>query len=64
MPKNRYCKSYRRASVIILDEATSALDNKTELSVMKEIEKLGDSITLIIIAHRLTTRNLVILLWS
>jgi len=46
---------YRKADVIILDEATSALDNETESSVMSAIESLDKSLTVIIVAHRLTT---------
>jgi ATP-binding cassette subfamily B protein len=46
---------YKQADVIIFDEATSALDNDTELAVMDAIEKLGDEITVIIVAHRLST---------
>lgn len=46
---------YKRADVIIFDEATSALDSETEHDVMQSIEALGDDITLLIIAHRLTT---------
>lgn len=46
---------YKQADVIVFDEATSALDNNTELSVMKAIEDLGDELTVIIVAHRLTT---------
>lgn len=46
---------YKKADVIILDEATSALDNETEKNVMEAIEGLGEEITIIIIAHRLTT---------
>lgn len=46
---------YRQPEVLILDEATSALDNETETAVMQSIESLQGSITLIIIAHRLTT---------
>ena len=46
---------YKQSSVIILVEATSALDNKTETSVMRALEDLGDDITIIIIAHRTTT---------
>ena len=46
---------YKKADVIVLDEATSALDNDTELAVMDAIENLGDKITVIIVAHRLTT---------
>lgn len=46
---------YKQADVIILDEATSALDNETERVVMDAIRYLGDEITVIIVAHRLTT---------
>ena len=46
---------YRRASVLVFDEATSALDNMTEQSVMDAIEELGRDLTVLIIAHRLTT---------
>jgi len=46
---------YKNADVIILDEATSALDTKTEYSVMQSIEALGNKITVIMIAHRITT---------
>ena len=46
---------YKQADVIIFDEATSALDNKTEQAVMHSIESLGHDLTLLIIAHRLTT---------
>lgn len=46
---------YKRASVLVLDEATSALDDKTEMSVMESIGKLDKDLTVIIIAHRLST---------
>lgn len=46
---------YKNADVIILDEATSALDNETESSVMTAIESLDKNLTVIIVAHRLTT---------
>jgi ABC-type multidrug transport system fused ATPase/permease subunit len=48
---------YKEASVIIFDEATSALDSETERELMEEIEKINNDITLIIIAHRMTTLN-------
>lgn len=46
---------YKRADVIIFDESTSALDNETEQAVMKAIEALSDDLTVLIIAHRLST---------
>ncbi|MFA6061487.1 MAG: ABC transporter ATP-binding protein [Gallionella sp.] len=46
---------YKRADVIIFDESTSALDNETELAVMQAIEALSDDLTVLIIAHRLST---------
>jgi ATP-binding cassette subfamily B protein len=46
---------YKKADVIILDEATSALDNKTEEAVMEEIDNLNPNLTILIIAHRITT---------
>jgi ABC-type multidrug transport system fused ATPase/permease subunit len=46
---------YKNADILVFDEATSALDNKTEESVMKSIEALGKEITIIMIAHRITT---------
>ena len=46
---------YKKADVIIFDEATSALDNQTEEAVMQAIDKLHDDLTVLIIAHRLTT---------
>ena len=46
---------YHNPSVVILDEATSALDNKTEEALVTAINSLKESLTLIVIAHRLTT---------
>lgn len=46
---------YKQANVLIFDEATSALDNETEQEVMEAIDGLGEEITILIIAHRLTT---------
>ena len=46
---------YKQADVLFLDEATSSVDSATESSIMKAIEKLGNDITIIIIAHRITT---------
>jgi ATP-binding cassette, subfamily B, bacterial PglK len=46
---------YRRAELLVLDEATSALDNRTEAEVMAAIDSLDRTITVILIAHRLST---------
>ena len=46
---------YRNPSVLILDEATSALDNETEHKITKTIERISKDITVIIVAHRLST---------
>ena len=48
----------KRPKILILDEATSALDPKSEIEVQKaidEIAKSGEKLTILIIAHRLTT---------
>ncbi len=46
---------YRRPKLLVLDEATSALDTQIEKEVMKSIYSLDDSITILIVAHRLST---------
>jgi ABC-type multidrug transport system fused ATPase/permease subunit len=46
---------YRNPSLLFLDEVTSALDAETEHAVMSSIEKLRGSITVVIVAHRLST---------
>jgi len=46
---------YYKPKVLILDEATSALDNTTEEEVMKAIDNISKDITIILIAHRLST---------
>lgn len=46
---------YKNATVIVFDEATSALDNETEKAVMESIDGLGKELTILIIAHRLST---------
>jgi ATP-binding cassette subfamily B protein len=46
---------HKQATVIIFDEATSALDNDTEKAVMESIEALDQDLTLLIVAHRLST---------
>lgn len=46
---------YRQVEVLVFDEATSALDNQTEKAVMNAIEGLSRDLTVILIAHRLST---------
>jgi len=46
---------YHNPQVLILDEATSALDNLTEKAVMDSVNNLSRDITIILIAHRLST---------
>lgn len=46
---------YSDPDLLIFDEATSALDKNTEVEVMKAIEKVSGSKTIIMIAHRLDT---------
>ena len=46
---------YRNPNVLVLDEATSALDNQTEKQITSTILKLKGKITIISIAHRVST---------
>ena len=46
---------YKKASLLIFDEATSALDDETEAAVMASVERLNPDLTIILIAHRLST---------
>jgi len=46
---------YKQVTVLVFDEATSALDHETEKAVMEAIEGLSADLTILIIAHRLTT---------
>lgn len=46
---------YNNPSLLVLDEATNALDNLTEELIIENILKLKEKMTIIMIAHRLTT---------
>ena len=46
---------YKQAQLLVFDEATSALDNQTEVAVMEAIEGLSNDLTILMIAHRLST---------
>lgn len=46
---------YKEVNILVLDEATSALDTQTEEAVMRAVNKLNKDLTIIIIAHRLST---------
>ncbi|MFA4941730.1 MAG: ABC transporter ATP-binding protein [Patescibacteria group bacterium] len=45
----------RKPKILIMDEATSALDNESELKIQKIIEDLKGKITVLVVAHRLST---------
>ncbi|MCL9998114.1 MAG: ABC transporter ATP-binding protein/permease [Erythrobacter sp.] len=49
---------YKQARVLVLDEATSALDEATEAAVMQAVSQLPRELTLVIVAHRLSTLKL------
>ncbi len=46
---------YRQNKILAFDESTSSLDSQTEEDVMKTIEQLDKDLTILIIAHRLST---------
>lgn len=46
---------YKQASILVLDEATSALDYKTEAQIIDAIQQLDSSLTVFMVAHRITT---------
>jgi ABC-type multidrug transport system fused ATPase/permease subunit len=46
---------YTNPKLLVLDEATSALDGETELLVTDSIQKLKGRVTVVLIAHRLST---------
>jgi ABC-type multidrug transport system fused ATPase/permease subunit len=45
----------KRPQILILDEATSALDSESERLIMKSIDDVAPYVTMIVIAHRLST---------
>ena len=45
----------RKPEILILDEATNAVDNETEADISEALQKIAGSLTMIIIAHRLST---------
>lgn len=46
---------YHDPEILVLDEATSALDTATEKEVMKAIDNFHGKMTIVIVAHRLST---------
>jgi len=46
---------FTNPKLLVLDEATSSLDGMTELGISKAVEALSGEVTVVIIAHRLTT---------
>jgi ATP-binding cassette subfamily C protein len=46
---------YRDPKILFLDEATSALDAETESKVNQTLDKLRGNMTIVLIAHRLST---------
>lgn len=46
---------YKNSQIIIFDEATSALDNNTEELLMNSLNKIDKEITIVMVAHRIST---------
>ncbi len=46
---------YKSADILVLDEATSALDGETEKEVMSALRREAPGLTMLIVAHRLTS---------
>ena len=48
----------RKPEILVLDEATSNLDSRSEQVIQEALEKLRGKMTMLIVAHRLTTINI------
>lgn len=48
----------REPKVLILDEATNGLDNVTENSVLHSVQRLSRSITVILVSHKISNREI------
>jgi ATP-binding cassette, subfamily B, bacterial PglK len=46
---------YSEPSILVLDEATAALDMETEAAVVESVESLAGEVSVIVVAHRLST---------
>jgi ABC-type bacteriocin/lantibiotic exporter with double-glycine peptidase domain len=46
---------FTKPKLIVFDEATSALDNQTEALITSSIESLEGKVTVVVVAHRLST---------
>jgi ABC-type multidrug transport system fused ATPase/permease subunit len=46
---------FSQPRLLVLDEATSALDAETEHAITEMLDELGDTVTTVVVAHRLST---------
>jgi ABC-type multidrug transport system fused ATPase/permease subunit len=46
---------YKQAKILVFDEATSALDSETEAAILESLKRLSPDLTVLMIAHRLTS---------